>query len=40
MKNNKNIQQVLPYEYEAKRFYKLKNKDFNKLIKNWIQDGD
>ena len=31
-----NIQQCLPYENEAKRFYKLKNEDFNKLIKVWI----
>ena len=35
-----NIQECLPYENKAKRFYKLKNEDFNKLIKNWIQDGD
>ena len=31
-----NIQESLPYENEAKRFYKLKNEDFNKLIKAWI----
>ena len=28
-----NMQECLPFENEAKRFYKLKNEDFNKLIK-------
>ena len=31
-----NIQQSLPYENEAKRLYKLKSEDFNKIIKAWI----
>ena len=33
MKKNKNIQEVLPHEYEAKRLYKLSYEDFAKMIK-------
>ena len=32
-KSKSNIQESLPYEYEAKRLYKLSYKDFAKMIR-------
>jgi len=39
MKSKGNIQKSLPYEDEAKRFYKLKNEDFYKMIKIWLNNS-
>ena len=33
-KSKGNIQESLPYEYEAKRLYKLSYEDFAKLMRN------
>tara|TARA_B100000161_G_scaffold222623_1_gene168093 strand:- start:686 stop:811 length:126 start_codon:yes stop_codon:yes gene_type:complete len=33
-KNKYNIQESLPYEYEAKRLYKLSYEDFAKMMRN------
>jgi len=33
-KSKGNIQESLPYEYEAKRLYKLSYKDFAKMMRN------
>jgi len=34
-----NIQESLPYKYEAKRFYKLNKEDFYKMIRTWLNNG-
>ena len=34
-----NIQECLPYEHEAKRFYKLKKEDFHRMIRTWLNNS-
>jgi hypothetical protein len=39
IKSKGNIQKSLPYEDAAKRFYKLKNEDFYKMIRTWLDNS-
>jgi len=39
IKSKGNIQKSLPYEGRAKHFYRLKNKDFYKVIKTWLNNS-